>query len=114
MNEENGAALKLLYQLKLSLERHLTKKTKTVTGLRPSTVDSKSKRVSELSKSLSLNHKKFGIEGPTFKHTHKPLIAVENKLLKFEYARASLQKKAKNDDMAEISMLKSLQQTKRQ
>ena len=41
-------------------------------------------------------------------------MGVEDKLLKFEYARANLEKKAKNDDMAEINMLKSMQQTKRQ
>lgn len=57
MNEERGAALRLLYQLKLSLDRYFSKKTKTVTGLRPSTVDSKIKRVSELTRSLTANHK---------------------------------------------------------
>jgi hypothetical protein len=39
-------------------------------------------------------HKELGVEGPTFKLTHKPLKNVEEKLLKFELARTNLEKKA--------------------
>jgi hypothetical protein len=38
----------------------------------------------------------------------------EKKLLKYEVARANLEKKANQDEAAETNMLKSLQQTKRQ
>ena len=39
-------------------------------------------------------HKELGVEGPTFKPTHKPLKNVEEKLLKSELARTNLEKKA--------------------
>ena len=107
MNEERGASLRLLYQLKLALERHFSRNKKTVTGLRPSTVDSKMKKVTDLTKSLPKIHKQLGLE-PTFKHRHIPLAIVENKLLRFEHARSVLEKKAKNDENEEISMLKSM------
>ena len=38
----------------------------------------------------------------------------EKKLLKYEIARANLEKKAADDDLAETNMLKSIQQSKRQ
>ena len=52
---------------------------------------------------------------PTFKHfKHKPLKDIESKLLRYEHARSTLEKKAQNDHMTEVNMLKSMQQTKRQ
>lgn len=110
MNEENGAAIRLLYQLKLSIDRHFGKGIRSVTGLRPNTVESKMRKVSELTRSLP----KLSKLEPTFKHKHKPLKDIETKLLRYEHARSALEKKAKNDEMAEINMLKSMQQTKRQ
>jgi hypothetical protein len=114
MNQERGSALRLLYQIKLALDRHFSKTKRSVTGLRPGTVQEKLKKSNELTRSLPKLHKQFGVEGPTFKHQHKPLALVEQKLLKFEYARAELEKKAKNDHQAEVNMLQSMQQTKRQ
>jgi uncharacterized membrane protein YfbV (UPF0208 family) len=105
MNEERGAAIRLLFQIKLSIERHYNIGKRSVTGLRPSTVDNKFRKVSELTRSLP----KLSKLEPTFKHRHKPLKDIESKLLRFEHARSTLEKKAKNDDMAEVNMLKSMQ-----
>jgi hypothetical protein len=41
MNEERGASLRLLYQLKLSLDKHFAKGDMSVTNLKKKTVDSK-------------------------------------------------------------------------
>jgi len=45
------------------------------------------------------------VEGPTFKHTHKPLKNIESQMLKYEVARANLEKNAAEDDLAETNML---------
>ena len=110
MNEERGAAIRLLYQIKLSIERHHQKGKRTVTGLRPSTVENRMRKVSDLTKSLP----KLSKLEPTFKHRHKPLKEIEQKLLRYEHARSNLEKKAQRDEQEEINMLKSMQQTKRQ
>ena len=112
MQEERGASLRLLYQLKLSLDRHFSKKDLTVTNLKQSTVDAKVKKVQDLAAKLPKIHKQYGVEGPTFKG--KNFQKIEEKLLKYEVARANLEKKAIEDDLAEKNMLSSLQQTKRQ
>lgn len=52
-------------------------------------------------------HRQYGVDGPTFKS--EKLQIIEEKLLKFEVARASLLKKAHEDDVAEVNMLKSIQ-----
>ena len=57
-------------------------------------------------------HREYGVDGPTFKS--EKLRIIEEKLLKFEVARATLQKKAREDDVAEVNMLQSIQQAKRQ
>lgn len=50
--------------------------------------------------------------GPSIKGAH--FQKIEEKLLKYEVARANLEKKAHEDDLAEKSMLQSIQQSKRQ
>ena len=52
-------------------------------------------------------HKEYGVNGPTFKS--KKLGKIEEKLLKYEVAKANLYKKAINDEMAERTMLKGMQ-----
>lgn len=92
MNEERGATLRLLYQLKIALERHLAKGDLTVTNLKQKVVDNKVKKVADLAISLPKIHTQYGVEEPTFKFKHKPLKYVEEKLLKYEVARANLEK----------------------
>jgi hypothetical protein len=57
MNEEVGASMRLLYQMKINLDKHLSKNDMTVTGLKQKTVDSKVKKVSDLSNKLPAIHK---------------------------------------------------------
>ena len=57
MNEERGASLRLLYQLKISLDKHLQKSDMTVTNLKQSVVDSKVKKIEDLSRKLPKIHK---------------------------------------------------------
>lgn len=112
MNEERGASLRLLYQVKLAVERHFARDELTVTNLKQKTLDSTVKRTADLALRLPQIHRDYGVEGPTFKA--EKLRIIEEKLLKFEVARASLHKKAREDDQAEVSMLQSIQQAKRQ
>ena len=86
----------------------------SVTGLKQSVVDQKVKKVADLAVKLPQIHKQYGVDGPTFKHVHKPLKQIEQQLLKYEVARANLEKQAAEDDLAETNMLKSIQQSKRQ
>lgn len=57
MNEERGASLKLLYQLKISLDKHLQKSDMTVTNLKQTVVDAKVKKIEDLSRKLPKIHK---------------------------------------------------------
>jgi hypothetical protein len=52
MNEERGASLKLLYQLRLALEKHFAEGDVTVTNLKQSVVDAKVKKVADLAVTL--------------------------------------------------------------
>jgi hypothetical protein len=45
MNAEVGASMRLLYQMKINLDRHLSKSDMTVTGLKQKTVENKVKKV---------------------------------------------------------------------
>jgi len=45
MNEEVGASMRLLYQMKINLDRHLAKNDMTVSGLKQKTIDNKVKKV---------------------------------------------------------------------
>lgn len=112
MNEERGASLRLLYQVKLALERHFSQADLTVTNLKQKTVDQRAKRTAELALRLPEIHKQYGVEGPTFKS--EKLQIIEQKLLKYEVARANLHKKAREDEATEVNMLMSIQQAKRQ
>ena len=94
MNEERGASMKMLYLIKLALDKHFSEEDTTVTGLKQALVDQKVKNVSDLAVKLPKIHKEYGVEGPTLKLNHKPLKNIEEKLLKFELARKNLEKKA--------------------
>lgn len=92
MNEERGASLRLLYQVKLAVEKHFTQDDLTVTNLKQKTLDGTVKKVADLALRLPEIHRQYGVEGPTFKA--KKLQIIEEKLLKFEVARSTLLKKA--------------------
>ena len=81
MNEEVGASMRLLYQMKISLDRYLSKNDMTVTGLKQKTIDNKVKKVQDLSHKLPAIHKQYGVSGPTMKGTN--FRNIEKKLLKY-------------------------------
>ena len=56
MNEERGAALKLLNQIRISLDKHFSESDFSVTGLKKSVVDSKIKKVADLATKLPEIH----------------------------------------------------------
>ena len=107
MNEEVGASMRLLYQMKISLDRYLSKNDMTVTGLKQKTVDNKVKKVQDLSHKLPAIHKQYGVSGPTIKGTN--FRNIEKKLLKYEVARVNLEKKAYEDELSDKNMLQSIQ-----
>ena len=111
MNEDRGAALRLLYQLKLALDKHFTTDHKGVTNLKRSFVDKKYQKSMEFQQTLKKApmqtlKAQHNIDGPSIKN--KKLAIVENKLLKFEAARADLEKKAFVDNGAEMTLLASI------
>lgn len=57
MGEERGAALRLLYQLKLQLDKHFSQSDKGVTNLKKSVIDARVKQVKDLEKTLPRIHK---------------------------------------------------------
>jgi len=61
MNEERGASLRLLYQLKLGIERYFSNKNISVTGIQSSLIDEKVKLVKELAITLPKIHKQYGV-----------------------------------------------------
>ena len=52
MNEDRGAALRLLYQLKLALDKHFTTDNKGVTNLKKSFIDKKYQKSQEFMHTL--------------------------------------------------------------
>lgn len=114
MNEERGASLRLLYQIKLAVDRLFAENKASVTGLRPAVIDKKVKMVSDLATKLPhIGKKDYGIEGPSIA-PGKNFRVVEDKLLKFELAHQNLKERARKGDLEEKNMLQSMQQDKRQ
>lgn len=108
MNEERGASLRLLYQIKLAVDKHFSENKSTVTGLRPAVVDKKVKHVADLATKLPMIGKKdYGIEGPSIA-PGKNFRIVEDKLLKFELAHQQLKERARKGDLEEKNMLQSM------
>ena len=111
MNEERGAALRLLYQLKLGLDKHFTTDSKGVTNLKKTFVDAKHRQTVSFENTLKKAplqtlRKEHNIDGPSLKG--KNFRIIENKLLKFEVAKANLDKKAFDDTHAEKNLLASI------
>lgn len=90
--------MNLLYQIKIALENHFSESNITITGLKKEKVEEKFKEVAELTSILPSIHLKYGVDGPTFRKTSQ---IVEKKLLKFEVARANLEKTAHQGDLDE-------------
>jgi|TARA_B110000305_G_C19337314_1_gene587265 hypothetical protein len=57
MSEERGASLRLLYQMKLALDRHYQTNDLTVTNIKKTVLDGKVKNVKDLATSLPKIHK---------------------------------------------------------
>lgn len=113
MQEERGASLKLLYQVKIALDRHFAEGQATVTGLQQARLDRHVKKVSELSMKLPKVHKEYGIDGSTI--APAPFLkSIEEKLLKFELAHVELRERAQKGEREEKRLLETMQQSKRQ
>ena len=95
MNEEKGAAMRLLKTIKLKLDQHFSDQNVTVTNLKKKVVDGKVQRVGELADKLPEIHRQYGVTGPSI--SSKKMQIIEKKLLKYEVARVNLEKKAEAD-----------------
>ena len=102
MNEERGAALRLLFQLKQIVEKTRSNEF-TTTGLKRSTVDKAFKLSSSRTASLTLN--RAGLE--TMNKGEKTKI-VEKKMLKFEDAKLRLEERAADECRKEREQVRSL------
>ena len=84
MNEERGAALRLLYQLKLAISKYNERdpnELKTSTNLRPHLLDKKLQETNHLQQTLSLD------KGMRTMNRATKLQIVEKNLLKFEHTK---------------------------
>jgi len=111
MSEEPGASMRLLNMMKKGIDIYFSNSDDSVTGLKKKMVDQHVKHVRDLEVKLPKIYKEYGIDGTSIKS--KKLQLVEEKLLKFELAKANLFKKAINDEKAERTMLMNMQQHKR-
>lgn len=113
MQEERGASLRLLYQIKVALDRYFAEGKLTVTGLKQDRLDKHVKKVVDLSASLPKVYKQHGIDGPSIAPT--PFVRhIEEKLLKFELAHVELRERAQKGEREEKRLLETMQQSKRQ
>jgi hypothetical protein len=113
MQEERGASLRLLYQIKIALDRYFAEGKLTVTGLKEERLAKHVKKVSDLSASLPKVYKQHGIDGPSIAPT--PFVRhIEEKLLKFELAHVELRERAQKGEREEKRLLETMQQSKRQ
>ena len=74
--------------------------------MKKTAIDARVKQVKDLEKTLPHIHKQYGVTGPSIKGAN--FQKIEEKLLKYEVARANLEKKAYEDDLAEKNMLQSI------
>jgi hypothetical protein len=93
MNEERGAALRLLYQIKLAITKmqNAPSDEMTMTGIRNSIIEKKIQSVNELQATLP----KMG--GFKTMNNATKIQNVERKMLKFEYTKKLQDDKAWND-----------------
>ena len=95
MYEERGASLRLLYQIKIAIDKHFSDSKLSVTGLHQKVVDKKIKHISDLSAKLPSIKGEYNIESVPANHF---LHHVEEKLLKFQLAHAKLKERAAKGD----------------
>ena len=93
MQEERGAALRLLYQLKLAIEKTelggIDPNKMTMTGLKPDLVNKKLEETLNLKVSLPLTSKLTTVNGSV------KLAPIEKHLLPFEHKKAKLEERAR-------------------
>lgn len=92
MNEERGAALRLLYQMKLAIEKAdiggVDAGKMTMTGLKPDLVNRKLEETLGLRTSLPVTSKLTTVNGA------KKLAPIERHMLPYEYKKQLLEEKA--------------------
>lgn len=106
MDEERGAALRLLFLIKMKNEE-IMNPTMTMTGLNPEMVTTKLSNVQNLERTAHAKNLQ-----PTV--TSKKLSLVENKLLKFEERKERLEIKAIKDQQREDKLVHDLLMERRQ
>jgi hypothetical protein len=105
MDEERGAALRLLFQIKLNKEESIN--AMTMTGLKPELLQTKIRK----SVQAEVIARRKGLE-PTIKS--KKLSMIENKLLKFEERKERLELKAIREQQKEDELVHQLLMDRRQ
>ena len=104
MQEERGAALRLLYQLKLAIEKTelggINPNKKTMTGLKPDLVNKKLEETLNLKVSLPLTSKLSTVNNGSIK-----LAPIEKHLLPFEHKKAKLEEKARQMQREEEQLI---------
>lgn len=132
MNEERGASLRLLFQLKLAIERSgevsdptRSGITETMTGLKPIKVEKHLKEVESLkhsvipgyiSKTLSMT-KGSTLIGKPIDDTFKGYVktnGLKKKMEIFDYRKMKLEEKAFQDKLAEEDLVFRMQQDARE
>ena len=130
MNEERGASLRLLFQLKLAIERNVTDATQsglkeTMTGLRPTKVEKHLKEVEKIKKEVIpdygmqtkvIGQKTIKIGDPivhSFKN-YERTAGLKEKMEIFDYRKRQLEEKALRDQKAEDELIFRMQQDARE
>ena len=106
MQEERGAALRLLYQLKLGIEKAdiggIDAKKITMTGLKPELVNKKLEETLNLRVSLPLTSKLQTVNGSL------KLAPIEKAMLPYEHKKMLLEEKAKQKQREEDLLIERL------
>lgn len=106
MNEERGASLRLLYQLKLAIEKAdiggIDASKKTMTGLNQGILNRKLEETLNLKSSLPLTSKLSTVNGA------KKLAPIEKSMLPYEHRKMLLEQKAFDDQRKEEQLVMSL------
>ena len=106
MNEERGASLRLLYQLKLAIEKAdiggIDASKKTMTGLTHNLLNRKLEETLNLKTTLPMTSKLSTVNGA------KKLAPIEKGMLPFEHRKMLLEQKAFDDQRREEELVMSL------
>jgi len=103
MQEERGAALRLLYQLKLAVEKtDLNPNKATMTGLKPDLVNKKLEEALNLKVTLPLTSKLTTVNGAV------KLAPIEKAMLPFEHKKAKLEDRARQMQREEEQLVQRM------